>query len=179
MGRLSPCQRVRGKGGSRRRLHMLIQRFLGTKKRARSTAGGCLSLLGFWTGLERTVPFCPELPGSRSPRLKQAGEIFRKSRHSDLPPQQFPKEGAAPQQQPCRERADSAIWGPAPLPHLTRLLAQACWAAVSHGASGRVVWPSLSLGVGWQTEGHRLPGDPSQPGQLPHPYPHRTPSLLF
>lgn len=39
------------------------------KKRARFTAAGCLSLLRFWSCLERRVPFCLALLGSLpSPR---------------------------------------------------------------------------------------------------------------
>lgn len=63
LGKAQSLPACEGEGRERRRLHMLIQRFLGTKKRARSTAAGCLSLIRFWSCLERSVPLCPALLG--------------------------------------------------------------------------------------------------------------------
>lgn len=97
---------------------MLIQRFLGTKKKkkvldSQQQGAFLFSVFGLvWK--EGSPSACPprkpslpwrhQLPGSSSPRLKQAGEISRKSQHYGMPPQQFPKEGAGPQQQPCLGR---------------------------------------------------------------------------
>lgn len=100
-----------------------------------------------------------------------------------MPPQQFPKEGAAPQQQqPCPEQADSAIWGPVPLPHPTRLLAQACWQLCHMGPQAELCGPHCAWGWGGRLKGTgcqvTLPCLASYPIPIPTPPPHCFPSLL-
>lgn len=88
-----------------------------------------------------------------------------------MPPQQFPKEAAAPQQQPCL-----GLDGPAqliqrsgaqcPSPALPGSLPGPVGSCVTWGLRQSCV-ARTAPGDGWQTEGHRLPGDPSLPVQLP------------